>query len=322
MNKKFKKIIFTLLPILLGVFLIWYSLSKLSSQDIETIKTAFKTANYNWIALSLFCGILSHVSRAYRWHFMLEPLGYKPKFPNTIMAVLVAYIVNLAFPRAGDVARATTITKYENVPFEKAIGTIVAERVADVVMLLMVIAITLLVQFDFLMDFLTKKLPKNPLNSIAVVGVFLTVFFLFVRFIKKSENAFLVKVKTFINGLIEGVKSILTMKKKWAFVFHTFFIWIMYLLMFYFAAFSLDETAFLPLGALLTGFVVGALSIAATNGGLGTYPVGVQQVLILYGISSISALAFGWIMWTAQTLMIIVFGGLSFFLLPIYNKEK
>jgi hypothetical protein len=112
------------------------------------------------------------------------------------------------------------------------------------------------------------------------------------------------------------------MKKKWAFVFHTFFIWLMYILMFYFAAFSLPETAFLPLGALLTGFIVGALSIAATNGGLGTYPVGVQQVLILYGITSVSALAFGWIMWTAQTLMIIVFGGLSFFFLPIFNREK
>jgi len=322
LNKKFKKTLFAILPIFFGVFLIWYSLSKLTPEDLETIKTAFKTANYNWIALSLFCGILSHVSRAYRWHFMLDPLGYKPKFPNTIMAVLVAYIVNLAFPRAGDVARATTIAKYENVPFEKAIGTIVAERVADVVMLLLVIAIALLVQFEFLMDFLTKKLPKNPLNSIAVVGVLFVVFLLFIRLIKKSENAFLIKVKTFINGLIEGVKSILTMKKKWAFVFHTFFIWIMYIMMFYFAAFSLEETAFLPLGALLTGFIVGALSIAATNGGLGTYPVGVQQVLILYGISSISALAFGWIMWTAQTLMIIVFGGLSFFLLPIYNKEK
>ena len=322
MNKKTKKIIFAILPIALGVFLIWFSISKLSPEDIETIKTAFKTANYNWIVLSLLCGILSHVSRAYRWHFMLDPLGYKPRFPNTIMAVLVAYIVNLAFPRAGDVARATTITKYENVPFEKAIGTIVAERVADVIMLLLVIAIALLVQFDFLMDFLSKKLPQKPLNSIITVAIILIAFFLFIRFIKKSENPFLIKIKEFINGLMEGVKSIVTMKKKWAFVFHTFFIWLMYILMFYFAAFSLEETAFLPLGALLTGFIVGALSIAATNGGLGTYPVGVQQVLILYGISSVSALAFGWIMWTAQTLMIIVFGGLSFFLLPIYNKEK
>lgn len=307
---------------MLGVFLIWHSLSKLTPEDVEIIKTSFKTANYGWIALSLFCGILSHISRAYRWHFMLEPLGYKPKFPNTIMAVLVAYIVNLAFPRAGDVARATTITKYENVPFEKAFGTIVAERVADILMLLLVIAVALVVEFDFLMEFLQGKLPENPLNTILTLsGISIFILF-FIRYLRKSKNAFLIRIKTFVKGLTDGIKSIFTMKKKWAFVFHTFFIWLMYILMFYFAAFSLPETTFLPLGALLTGFIVGALSIAATNGGLGTYPVGVQQVLMLYGITSASSLAFGWIMWTAQTLMIIVFGGLSFFFLPIYNREK
>ncbi len=322
MLKKYRKIFFILLPIALGVFLIWYSLSKLTSEDIFTIKNAFKTANYWWIALSLCCGILSHISRAYRWHFMLEPLGYKPRFGNTIMAVLVAYIVNLAFPRAGDVARATTISKYENIPFEKAFGTIVAERVADVAMLLLVIAIALLVQFGFLKSFLLTKLPTNPTRSGLIILSFVFIFYIIIKRLKKSTNAFAIKIKTFLKGLFEGVKSIFTMQKKWAFIFHTLFIWVMYILMFYFAAFAIPDTAFLPLGALLTGFIVGALSIAATNGGLGTYPVGVQQVLMLYGISSVSALAFGWIMWTAQTIMIVVFGGLSFFLLPIYNKEK
>jgi uncharacterized protein (TIRG00374 family) len=206
LSKKLKKIIFTILPILLGVFLIWYSVSKLTSDDVETIKTSFKTANYGWIALSLICGVLSHVSRAYRWHFMLEPLGYKPKFPNTIMAVLVAYIVNLAFPRAGDVARATTITKYENIPFEKAFGTIVAERVADILMLLLVISVALVVEFDFLMKFLQKKLPKNPVNSILVFAVIFLIVFFLIFFLRKSKNATLIKVKTFIKGLIVGVK--------------------------------------------------------------------------------------------------------------------
>ena len=119
-----KKIIFTLLPIALGVFLIWYSLSKLKPSDIEAIKNSFKTANYWWVACSLFLGILSHFSRAYRWQFMLDPLGYKPKFANNIMAVLVAYLVNLIVPRAGEIARATTISKYEHIPFEKAFGLI------------------------------------------------------------------------------------------------------------------------------------------------------------------------------------------------------
>ena len=322
MFTKYKKIFFAIFPIGLGVFLIWYSLSKLSSEDALTIKNAFKTANYFWIALSMFFGILSHVSRAYRWNFMLEPLGYKPRFGNSIMAVLVAYIVNLVFPRAGEVARATTMTKYEDIPFEKGFGTIVAERVADVVMLLLIITIALLSQFKYLRAFLTSKLPSNPLQSMLVLLGLGLLFFIFIRFIQKSKKPFAIKIKNLLKGLLEGIKTLFTMRKKWAFLFHTIFIWTMYILMFYFAAFSITATAYLSFGALLSGFIVGALSIAATNGGLGTYPLGVQQILILYGVNSISALAFGWIMWTSQTVMILIFGGLSFFLLPIYNAKK
>ena len=128
-----KKIIFTILPIALGVFLIWYSLSKLKPNDIEAIKTSFKTANYWWVACSLFLGILSHLSRAYRWQFMLDPLGYKPKFANNVMAVLVAYLVNLIVPRAGEIARATTVAKYENIPFEKAFGTIADANITTLI---------------------------------------------------------------------------------------------------------------------------------------------------------------------------------------------
>ncbi len=141
MNKKNKKIIFIILPIALGVFLIWYSLSKLTPKDISAIKVSFKTANYWWVVLSLFFGVLSHLSRAYRWQFMLEPLGFKPKLANNIMTVLIAYLVNLIVPRAGEFARATAISKYEKIPFEKAFGTIVSERIADVIMLLSIMSI-------------------------------------------------------------------------------------------------------------------------------------------------------------------------------------
>ncbi|NOQ92958.1 MAG: flippase-like domain-containing protein, partial [Flavobacteriaceae bacterium] len=134
----------------MGVFLIWFSLSKLKPEDIAAIKNSFKTANYWWVALSLFFGILSHLSRAYRWQFLLEPLGYKPKFANNIMAVLVAYLVNLMIPRAGEFARATAISKYEKIPFEKAFGTIVSERIADVIMLLSIMATAFFLQTKLL----------------------------------------------------------------------------------------------------------------------------------------------------------------------------
>ncbi len=302
--------------------MIWFSLSKLKPEDIAAIKNSFKTANYWWVALSLFFGILSHLSRAYRWQFLLEPLGYKPKFANSVMAVLIAYLVNLMIPRAGEFARATAITKYEKIPFEKAFGTIVSERIADVIMLLSIMATAFFLQTKLLSSYLFKESSTNSnmLYYIIIGGAILG--FLFFQLIKKSNHPFIKKVQKFVYGLIQGVISIFKMKKKWAFIFHTVFIWGMYILMFYVVTFALPETSNLPFGAIIVGFVVGGLSMALTNGGLGTYPVFVASAITLYGVSKNPALAFGWIMWTAQTLMVLIFGGLSFLLLPIYNRKK
>ena len=322
MNKKIRKTLFIILPITLGVFLIWYFLSKLSSQDKIDIINSFKSANYWWVLFSLILGILSHLSRAYRWQFMLEPIGFKPKLPNLIMTVLIAYLLNLLIPRSGEVARATAISKYENIPFEKAFGTIVAERIADVIMLLFIIGLAFFMQADLLKKTLFKDSSSNSLQSVLILIALLILGVVFYRLIKKSENAFFVKIKNFINGLIEGAVSIFKMKKKWPFIFHTVFIWLMYVIMFYVVSFALPETTNLPFGAIIVGFVVGSLSMALTNGGLGTYPVFVASALILYNIEDNPARAFGWIMWTAQTLMILLFGGLSFLLLPIYNRNR
>jgi uncharacterized protein (TIRG00374 family) len=321
LKRKLKKTIFTILPIALGVFLIWFSLSKLKPDDIEAIKNSFKTANYLWVLLSLFFGILSHLSRAYRWQFMLEPLGFRPRFANNIMAVLVAYLVNLIVPRAGEFARATAISKYENIPFEKAFGTIVSERIADVIMLLSIIAVAFFLQTELLSAYLFKN-SSSDTNYILYISIGIIVFsILFFKLIKRSNNPFIKKVQNFVYGLFQGVISIFKMKNKWAFIFHTVFIWLMYVLMFYSVTFALPETTNLPFGAIIVGFVVGGLSMALTNGGLGTYPIFVASAITLYGINVNAALAFGWIMWTAQTLMVLIFGGLSFLFLPIYNRN-
>lgn len=277
-----------------------------------------KTANYWWIALGLFFGILSHLSRAYRWKFLLEPLGYKPNFGNSTMAVLVAYLVNYAVPRAGEVSRAAVMTNYEGIPFEKGFGTIVAERIADVVMMLLIITITLFVQFDFIYELLTKNF--DPIK----IGVLLVLLvlggFIFTRYVKKAQSGFGLKIKSFVSGLVEGVTSIFKMKHKWAFIFHTVFIWVMYVMMFW-ATIPAIQGLEVPFGAVLIGFIAGGFSIAATNGGVGLYPVAVAGAFMLFGVAKDPSEAFGWIMWSAQTLMIIVFGGLAFLLLPLYNKK-
>jgi uncharacterized protein (TIRG00374 family) len=311
-----KKALKVILPLVLGGFLVWYSLSKVS---IETLLQYFKDANYWWIALGLFFGILSHLSRAYRWKFLLEPLGYKPDFKNSIMAVLVAYLVNYTVPRAGEVSRAAVMTNYEGIPFEKGFGTIVAERMADLIMMLSIISITLFVQFDFIYELLTKNF--NPIKIGAILIVLIIGFLILTRYVKKATSGFGLKIKTFVFGLIEGVTSIFKMKNKWNFIFHTVFIWLMYVLMFW-ATIPAIEGLNVPFGGVLIGFIAGGFSVAATNGGIGLYPVAVAGALALFGIAEEPATAFGWIMWTAQTTMIIVFGGLAFLFLPIYNKNK
>lgn len=304
----------------MGVFLIWYSLSKLKPTDIAEIKNSFKTANYFWVALSLLFGGLSHISRAIRWQYMFEPMGYQPKFANRFLSVLVSYFLNLTIPRSGEIARATTIAKYEDIPFDKAFGTIVAERIADVIMLLIIIFIAFFYQADLIKE---KLFPTNT-NALTKVLYLLgigIVFLLIYRWIKKSKNPFIIKIKKFINGLKEGVLSIFKMKNKWAFIFHTLFIWIMYVLMFYVVIFALPATKNLPFEAAIVGFVIGAISMALTNGGLGVYPAFVAGVLVLYNVPNNDALAFGWIMWTAQTILIIISGGFSLLFLPFYNKK-
>ncbi len=250
---------------------------------------------------------------------MLEPLGFKPKFTNSVLAVLVGYLVNLALPRAGEISRATVMANYEKIPFEKGFGTIVAERIADLIMMLSIIAITLFVQYDFIYELLTKNF--NPVKIGIALAILIVGFFIFSSFVKKAKSGFLLKIKTFITGLIEGVTSIFKMKSKWAFIFHTVFIWLMYVAMFW-ATIPAIENLNVPFGGVLIGFIAGGFSIAATNGGIGLYPIAVAGALALFNIPAEPATAFGWIMWTAQTAMIIIFGGLAFLLLPILNKNK
>ena len=150
----------------MGGFLVWYSLNIISPSKLVIY---FKNANYSWIILGLFFGLLSHLSRAYRWKYLLKPLGYQPKFMNSILAVLVAYLVNIFLPRVGEITRAAVMTNYENIPFEKSFGTVIAERIADLIMMMLVILISLLIQFDFIWDLITSKI--NPLGIItSLVG--------------------------------------------------------------------------------------------------------------------------------------------------------
>jgi hypothetical protein len=154
------------------------------------------------------------------------------------------------------------------------------------------------------------------------LAICILLIILFLRFIKKSKSKIALKIRTFVYGLIEGALSIFKMKKKWAFIFHTLFIWAMYVLMFYVTSLSIDELDNISAGAILIGFISASFSIAATNGGIGSYPLAIYAAFSIFGIAEEPSIAFGWIMWASQTLMIIVFGGLSLIYLPIFNRYK
>ena len=251
---------------------------------------------------------------------MIEPMGYTLRLPNSIMAVFATYLVNYTIPRAGEVTRATILTNYEGVPFEKGFGTIVAERVADMVVMLGIITITLFLEFEFIYQFFSESFDPLKLVLAGMIGLLsLGILFLF---IKKSSSPFATKVRSFVSGLIEGILSIFKMKHKWAFIGHTLFIWFMYVLMFYITTLSIPETSNLPLAAVLIGFISASFSIAATNGGIGSYPVAVYAAFSIFAIAKEPSIAFGWIMWSSQTLMIIILGGISLIYLPIYNRTK
>ncbi|WP_431133432.1 lysylphosphatidylglycerol synthase transmembrane domain-containing protein [Psychroserpens mesophilus] len=317
MNKKTIKFLKIVLPLLLGVLLVWYSLSKIS---VEELIAYFKNADYFYIILGLFFGLLSHLSRAYRWKFMIEPLGYTLRLPNSIMAVFATYLVNYTIPRAGEITRATILTNYEGVPFEKGFGTIVAERIADMLVMLGIVSVTLFLEFDFIYQFFTERF--EPKKIIFGIIVLLVLTALFLVFIKRSQSKIAIKLRSFVNGLVEGILTIFKMKHKWAFIFHTLFIWTMYVLMFYVTSLSIEETSALPFAAILIGFISASFSIAATNGGIGSYPVAVYAAFSIFAIAKEPSIAFGWIMWSSQTLMIIVLGGLSLIYLPIYNRKE
>ena len=307
-----------LLPIFIGVFCIYYSFKDISFSEF---KEYFTKINYLWVFVGIFLGALSHISRSYRWKFLIEPLGYKLGFINSVLTVFSAYLINYTVPRAGDIARGTMISKYENIPFEKAIGTIVAERAVDVLCILIIILIGLIIEFDKisnkLIDFVKESDFSTVLLSLLIaVIVTATVYFVIKRF------KFYKKIKSFLSGLIDGITIIFKMKNRNQFIFHSIFIWLMYVLMFYFTSKAFVDLNQVTFFQFTISFTLAALSIMLSNGGIGIYPLAVEESLGWYGVQSATGLAFGWVMWLSQTLMVVIFGGLSLFVLPFINRSK
>ncbi|WP_244503419.1 lysylphosphatidylglycerol synthase transmembrane domain-containing protein [Flavobacterium caeni] len=309
-----------LLPILLGIYLIVYTYEKFTPEQIAEIKGYFNNADYLYIFVAAVIAVLGNASRAYRWKFALEHMGYRSRFRNNFMAVNIGYLLNLTVPKSGEISRAVIVKKYDGIPFDKGFGSIVAERIVDMVILLLFMLLAVVLQFDIAKAFILDKIPLNKLVIAAIVGVFVFTALLMVYLYSKSP--LILKLKKHVSGLKEGVFSIVHMEQKWAFLLHTIFIWASYILMFWVTIFTFEETSSLSFGAVVTSFVVGSIAIAFTNSGFGSYPFLISKILLVYAISETVGNAFGWIVWTSQMVVVVVLGALSFLLLPVLNRSK
>lgn len=317
----------------LGIFLVWLSVKDFEAEQWNTLWDSFRKADYRWIVLSMVFALTSHSSRALRWQMLLEPFAAKPSFSNSFMATMIGYFANLAFPRLGEVTRCGAIAKYEPIAFEKALGTVVTERVIDVLILLLVTFIVVVTQFHILGDFFYEKIAnplsaklsaliaaKNLLYNLALLGgVLLIAIVAYFGLRNFRETAIYRKIMGFLVGLWQGVKSVSQVRNLPLFIAHSVFIWFMYFMMIYVCFFAIEATNGMGVGAGLAVLAFGTFGFIATQGGIGAYQLLVAALLVLYGMQYEVAYGFAWLIWAGQIGMTLIVGFGSLVLMPVLN---
>ncbi|HNX79939.1 MAG TPA: lysylphosphatidylglycerol synthase transmembrane domain-containing protein [Prolixibacteraceae bacterium] len=310
-----------------GVTIFWLIYKDL---DIGMLRSVLKNdLNYTWVWISLVIGILSHISRSIRWIYLIEPMGIKPGLKNTFMSVMFGYLMNLVLPRMGEISRCGAMAKYEKVPFMKLVGTVVTERIIDVIVLLLFTLIALLSQFGLIVQLFRNNpaMKENALRMVTspwLIISFLLIILLLILFRKRIARTQLFrKMEQTLGHLREGLMSVKYVRKKGAFIFHSILIWFLYFLMLYCSFFAFDFTSGLSPFAALTTFVMGSFGmIAPVQGGLGTWHFMTKESLALYGISNENGIIFAFVAHFVNTLLVIVLGLISMLLLPLLNREK
>lgn len=327
MKQKILKLLKVLAFFVLGMFIFWLVYK---DQDLERIESILKNdVNYWWVWLSLFLGLISHFSRTMRWVIMIEPLGQRPRVLNTFLAVMVGYLMNLVIPRMGEISRCGVLARYEKMSFTKLVGTVVTERIVDVIMMLLITLIVVVTQFGQLLTFLENnpnvkhQLESITLSPVAILTVLCFVVVLYLLRNKIKQSAFYHKIKEVVQKFGEGLKTIRNMKHKGAFIFHTVVIWVMYYLMLYVVFFAFDFTSNLSAMAALTTFVLGSYGmVAPVQGGIGAWHFMVIQALIVYGVDKADGVVFAFLAHSSMTGMLIVMGLISLLILPFINRRN
>lgn len=316
-----------------GAALLWFAFR---GQDINKLYNDLLNARFGWIALSLLVSIIAHYIRALRWKMLMKPLGYEPKTSTTFYAVMTGYLANLAFPRMGEVSRCGVLVKTDQIPLNSLFGTVITERIIDVIFLLLILVSVIAIEFKVIGDFIyinilsgvISKIMGNTLIiailAIAMVSTLVTIWFLFKRFKDRLlQIAFIAKVVGFLNGLKEGLTSVLKMQRRGLFIVYSIAIWVCYYLSSYFCFFAIDATSHLSPVIALVVLAIGGLGMSApVQGGIGAYHWIVSQGLMLFGLSQADGLVYATINHSMQTVSILVVGGISLVLVFLINKKN
>lgn len=325
------------IPLGIGCWLVYKQYNDLSPTQRDELFGAFRAADLLLLGLATLVGWLAHVSRAWRWRYLLESLGLRPSFWASYHSVMIGYFMNMFIPRAGEASRAASLLRTEGVPFNKGFGTIMAERVVDMAVLLAAALAAAVMQLDKLDLFRAQigrfkgeqvSTTEDGAWSWAILAVIMAILAVG-AYLVLTRPAFRARTLDALRGFVEGLRTVLHTRKKGLFVLHTFFIWLCYLGMFQIGFHCLPGMDAVPFAGILAGFIAGAVGIILVQGGIGVYPAFVALIVGVYmappeggGLLRPDALAMGWLLWAAQTAMIVGLGGLSLLLTALQNPTR
>lgn len=293
----------------------------------------FMSTNFFWIFMVFFAYTISNVSRMIRWDMLIRPMGYQPRKLNEFCTIMIGYFTNLFFPRAGELARAGVFSKVEKIPVEKVMGTVVVDRIVDVISFAIVLGLAFLLQFEVLRDFTKEQMAKNAggeeesslgmiLWILLIIGIIGLAVLYFLRDRIKQTGIYQ-KIQKIVEGFWEGIQTVRKLEKPWLFIFHSLNIWVMYYLMCHFGLLSFEATSELGWLAAVVIFAAGALGIVIPSpGGMGSYHILVMAALFIYGIGGNDAFSITNILFFSINIGCnVVLGVFSFAVLAIYNKN-
>lgn len=327
MKSKLRNILQTLFFTALGFAFIWWFWTKLETGEKIQIWDSLKQTNYLWFILAIAISLLSHYVRALRWRLMSETFSCKVSRTNSFLAVMSGYLTNLAVPRLGEVVRCTMLKQSDNIPIEKSLGTIVTERIIDMILFALLLLTTIVIQKDLLFNYIEKNFNLNIDNlfqlfiiGVVVLAIVMALFFAFKR--KIQHNKTYNKTKDLIKGFLEGIKSIFKLKNPWLFIFYSILIWTLWIFGTFICFQCLNQTDILnPIQALVTT-VLGAFGPMITPGGIGLQPAIFAQVLETYTIAKPIGYVCGWLNWLSSQVGTIVVGLIAFIYFSTKKKRQ